>query len=68
MVGIRVDRWIVTAAEQTPSACAAIAQLGRVGLVARKLGIEVSPSFLLRVNRVYEDEAGKADPRLKGRY
>jgi putative ABC transport system substrate-binding protein len=36
--------------------------------VARKLGIEVPPSFLLRANRVYEDETGKTDPRQKGRY
>ena len=159
VVGIRIDRWIVTAPEQIPVACAAIARLGRVGLfigtnpiyvdwfsrtpklwiadfctdphrlpvmvpgagapsmpgvlfgsgpgfldhlrrwtyfvdrilkgakaadlplqqieeyevglnlaVARKLGIEVSPSFLLRSDRVYEDETGKTDPRLKGRY
>jgi putative tryptophan/tyrosine transport system substrate-binding protein len=161
VVGIQGDRWIVTAPEQIPSACAAIARLGRVGLyignnpiyvdwfsrtrqttwiadfctdphrlpvmvsgaggpgampgvlfgygplfgdhlrrwtyfvdrilkgakaadlplqqiedyevgvnlaVARKLGKEVPHSFLLQANRVYEDETGKADPRLKGRY
>jgi putative ABC transport system substrate-binding protein len=165
VVGLQFDHWIVTAPDQIPSACAAIAGLGRVGLfignnpiyvdwfsrephkdkaktwiadyctnphrlpvisgggagsasfpgvlfgygpgfgdhlrrwpyfvdrilkgakaadlplqqideyevgvnlaVARKLGIEVTPAFLLRANRVYEDETGKADPRLKGRY
>ena len=159
VVGIRIDRWIVTAPEQIPAACAGIARLGRVGLyignnpiyvdwfsrnpqpwiadfctnphrlpvmvsgaavasepgalfgygpsfpdhlrrwtyfvdrilkgakaadlppqqieeyevglnlaVARKLGIEISPSFLLRANRVYDDETGKADGRLKPRY
>lgn len=36
--------------------------------VARRLGIEVSPSFLLRADRVYEDETGKADGRLRPRY